>query len=177
MPDSRPFKSARVAVALALLCAGSVQAAAPTVTIEIPRLSVAEYHRPYTAIWLEDGAQRFVANLAVWYDVKQPNKKGNEWLKDMRQWWRKSGRTLDMPVDGISGATRPPGEHRLAFDGNAAPWKDLAPGEYRLVVEAAREVGGRELIAVPFRWPVEAPQRLEASGEHELGKIVLEFTP
>ncbi len=71
-----------------------------TVKVEIPRLSVAEYHRPYTAIWLERADQGHVANLAVWYDLKLKNNEGTKWLKDMRQWWRKSGREVQMPLDG-----------------------------------------------------------------------------
>lgn len=76
-----------------------VFAAEMIVSIEIPKLNVAEYHRPYVAIWLEKPDQSFVGNLAVWYDVKLKNNEGTKWLKDMRQWWRKSGRELDMPVD------------------------------------------------------------------------------
>ncbi|MCA9134335.1 MAG: DUF2271 domain-containing protein, partial [Planctomycetales bacterium] len=35
--------------------------------IEIPRLSVSEYHRPYVAVWVQDEQRRVVATLAVWY--------------------------------------------------------------------------------------------------------------
>ena len=72
------------------------------VSIEIPRLNVAEYHRPYVAVWLEKPDQTFVGNIAVWYDLKLKDNEGTKWLKDMRQWWRKSGRELTMPVDGLS---------------------------------------------------------------------------
>src|SRR5690606_8427135 len=84
--------------------------------VEIPRLTVAEYHRPYVAIWIEKPDQSFVSNLAVWYDIKLRNNEGTKWLKDMRAWWRKSGRELTMPVDGLSGATRAPGEHSVQFN-------------------------------------------------------------
>ncbi len=55
--------------------------------------------------------------------------------------------------------------------------KDLAAGEYHLVVEAAREVGGREMLRVPFQWPVKAAQNLKAKGEHELGTLALDLNP
>ena len=152
-------------------------AAEMTVSIEIPKLNVAEYHRPYVAIWLERPDQSFVGNLAVWYDVKLKNNEGTKWLKDMRQWWRKSGRELDMPVDGLSSATRAPGEHKVSIALDKLPVKDLAPGEYQLVVEAAREVGGRELLRVPFQWPAKAAQNLKSKGEHELGSIALDLKP
>jgi hypothetical protein len=145
--------------------------------IEIPRLTVAEYHRPYVAMWLERADQGVAANLAVWYDLKLKANEGTKWLKDMRAWWRKSGRDLAMPVDGLSGATRAPGEHVLSFATARAPLDKLPAGDYALVVEAAREVGGRELLRLPFTWPPKAAQTLKAQGEHELGAVSLELQP
>jgi hypothetical protein len=144
--------------------------------VEIPRLSVAEYHRPYVAIWIEKADQSFAGNLAVWYDIKLRNNEGTKWLKDMRAWWRKSGRELTMPVDGLSGATRAPGEHSVSF-ANAPALAKLAPGEYAVVLEAAREVGGRELVRVPFVWPPKAATITEAKGQHELGAVSLTAKP
>lgn len=143
--------------------------------VEIPRLTVAEYHRPYVAIWIEKPDQSFVSNLAVWYDIKLRNNEGTKWLKDMRAWWRKSGRELTMPVDGLSGATRAPGEHSVQF--NEAALGPLAPGEYAVVLEAAREVGGRELVKVPFVWPPKGATTTQASGQHELGAVSVTVKP
>ena len=98
-----------------------------TVDIEIPQLNVAEYHRPYVAIWLEGADQKVAANLSVWYQTKDTKEgHGTKWLPDLRQWWRKSGRTLKVPVDGVTGPTRPVGKHALKFDRQAA-----RPGEAR----------------------------------------------
>lgn len=145
--------------------------------VEIPKLSVAEYHRPYVAIWIESPEQKFVDNLAVWYDLKMRNNEGEKWLKDMRQWWRKSGRELSFPIDGVTSATRAPGEHQIGFSSTGGALAKLAPGSYQLVIEAAREVGGRELLRVPFSWPASAAQTAQAQGEHELGRISLSITP
>jgi len=147
------------------------------VKVEIPRLTVAEYHKPYVAFWIEGADQAFVRNLAVWYDLKMKNNEGTKWLKDMRQWWRKSGRDLQMPVDGLSGATRAPGEQTLSFNGAKSGLNKLPAGEYSLVVEAAREVGGRELIRVPFQWPPKSLQTAQTKGEHELGTVSIELKP
>lgn len=144
--------------------------------VEIPRLAVAEYHRPYVAIWIEKADQSFAGNLAVWYDLKMRNNEGTKWLKDMRSWWRKSGRELTMPVDGISGATRAPGEHTVQF-GNAAALAKLPAGEYQLVVEAAREVGGREQVKVPFVWPPKESATAQAAGKLELGAVSVTVKP
>jgi hypothetical protein len=146
------------------------------VAVDLPRLNVSEYHRPYVAAWLESADQR-VTNLAVWYDVAKREGEGTKWLKDMRTWWRRSGRELTMPVDGLSGATRPPGHHELAFKTDAPVLAGLPAGEYHLVVEAAREVGGRELLRVPFRWPATAAFKDGAKGESELAAVTIELKP
>ena len=145
------------------------------IRVEIPRLDVAEYHRPYVALWLEKPDQSHVANLAVWYDLKLKDKEGEKWLKDLRQWWRRSGRSLEMPVDGVSAATRAVGTHQLSYKGHEAPLKSLPAGDYNLVVEAAREVGGRELLRLPFTWPQAGTA--SARGTSELGAISLTVKP
>lgn len=164
-------------VALSALLASPAMAADLSLKIEIPRLTVAEYHRPYVAVWLERPDQSVVTNLAVWYDLKLKNNEGTKWLKDMRQWWRRTGRELAMPVDGITGATRAPGEHALTFPNAASQLAALPAGEYRIVVEAAREVGGRELVRLPFHWPPAGTQNVRAQGEHELGAIQVDLKP
>jgi len=166
-----------IAAPLAALVAAPSVAADLDVKVEIPRLQVAEYHRPYVAVWLEGKDQKFVRNLSVWYDLKLKDNEGTKWLKDMRQWWRKSGRELDMPVDGLSGATRAPGEHDLRFASGKPPLDGLPAGDYQLVVEAAREVGGRELLRLAFHWPPAGTQSLQVKGQHELGVVALELRP
>ncbi len=167
----------RYSVALGAALAAPAFAADLTLKIELPRLTVAEYHRPYVALWLEKaGDQGFAGNLAVWYDLKKRDNGGAKWLKDMRQWWRKSGRELQMPVDGVSGATRAPGEQALSL-GNAQALAALPPGDYQVVIEAARENGGREVLRLPLQWPVRAAQTARAQGEHELGAVALEAKP
>ena len=162
-----------------VVCGGiatPLAAAQIDLNVEIPRLTVAEYHKPYLAIWVENQDRSRIATLSVWYDVKMKNNEGTKWLKDMRQWWRRIGRELSMPADGISGATRAPGEHALSFGANS-PLKQLPPGNYRLVVEAAREAGGREMLELPFQWPAKQSQQTKAQGSHELGGIVMNVKP
>lgn len=144
------------------------------VLLEVPRLNVAEYHRPYVALWIAKENKQVEINLNALYDLKLKDEEGEKWLKDMRQWWRRSGRRLDMPVDGVSGATRGPGAHEFNYTNKLS---DLKPGQYQLMIEAAREVGGREILEIPFQWPVEKQQSLSVSGESELGKITLQLSP
>lgn len=168
-------------VAAALIAVGGIAGAAQAetlqVSIEIPRLNVAEYHKPYVAVWLEDEA-RNATQIAVWYDVKMRNNEGEKWLKDLRQWWRRGGRSLDVPVDGITSATYGPGEHALEVAIAESDLAKLSPGKYRLRVEAAREVGGRELVEIPLTWPLEKSSLpLAAEGTDELGSIRIAMLP
>jgi hypothetical protein len=161
-----------------LLISSPAGAADLEILVEVPRPGVAEYHRPYAAIWIEKPDQSFAANLAVWYQLQDTAKgeKGATWLKDLRTWWRKSGRELSLPVDGVSGATRPPGVHKLNFPGSRAALAALAPGSYQLVVEMAREAGGREILRIPFEWPRQ-PAPAQGQGSHEIGKVQLTVKP
>lgn len=150
-----------------LLIAGlaAAPASAGTISITIPRLDVAEYHRPYVATWVEPAGGGDARTLAVWYDIKKGGAEpGTKWLHDLRSWWRKGGRSLKLPADGVSGATRAPGTHKVAVPAN------LKPGEYTLYVEAARETGGREIISIPLTVPAKAAS---ASGKTELGAITI----
>lgn len=136
------------------------------VSLTLPRMSVAEYHRPYVALWLEkEGAP--AKTLTILYDVDKRNNAGAKWLRDVRLWWRASGRSLKLPADGVSGATRAPGTHALSFT------TPLAPGKYTLVVEAAREVGGREVVRVPFTLSSSGTATASGTGSSELGALKL----
>ena len=168
------MKKPLCALALGCALAAPALAAGLDVSVEIPRLNVAEYHRPYVTIWVEPADAKAdvpgtPATLAVWYDVRvaDGDSKGTKWLKDMRQWWRRAGRNLDMPVDGVSGATRPSGVQTLSF----------TAGSYKLMVEAAREVGGREVLSVPFDWPPKDAAQAQAQGSSELGAVRVTLKP
>ncbi|WP_336489907.1 DUF2271 domain-containing protein [Methylobacterium nigriterrae] len=160
------------------LIAAPALAGEVAVNVEIPRLDVSEYHRPYVAVWLESEDGAALGNLAVWYETRKTGPEGGtKYLKDMRQWWRRIGRETDLPIDGVSGATRPAGTHTLSLPTGAAPFADLKPGAYEIVVEAAREVGGREVLRLPVSWPPAAGQSAEARGTSELGAVSVTLKP
>ncbi|MBU3020555.1 DUF2271 domain-containing protein [Aestuariibacter sp. A3R04] len=170
------FKTRAVCAAL---CAGMLSilpsvTSADEVTVTLPRLSVAEYHAPYVAVWLADSKEKRVKDLAVWYDINMENGKGEKWLKDMRLWWRRSGRSAEMPIDGVSGATRRPGEHKINLEGQ---FEGIAAGSYTLYVEAARELGGREVLSVPVTLPISSSQTQQVKGNQELASIKLSLEP
>ena len=151
--------------------AGPALAADLTVSVELPRLSVAAYHRPYVAVWIERPDNTAVRTVAVWYEVSN-TEEGKDWLKDIRTWWRRGGRSLTLPMDGVSSATKAPGRHAVTVP--AARMRDLPAGDYVMVVEAARELGGRESVRVPFRWG--AANTARATGSTELGAVSVTVT-
>jgi hypothetical protein len=164
---------------IVITTAGLAAAAAPaagadlSVSVELPRLNTASYHRPYVAVWIERPDQSAVRTLAVWYQQTRNNEgDGKDWLKDLRTWWRKGGRAMTLPADGVSGATRAPGRQSITVPG--ARLNGLQPGQYNIVVEAARELGGREVVRVPFRWG--AANAGTASGSTELGAVRVNVT-
>jgi len=156
------------AVPVLSLAAGLIAgpaSAAGTITITIPRLPVAEYHRPYVAAWIEPVGGGTPQTLLVWYAINKGGQEpGTKWLADLRTWWRKAGRSLTMPADGISGATRVVGAQTVPLPAN------LKPGQYTLFVEAAREAGGREVVSLPLTVPAKSGS---ARGKTELGAITI----
>jgi hypothetical protein len=140
-------------------------AVAGTVTVTVPRQSVAEYHKPYVAVWVEPVGGGTARTIALWYETRKTGPDaGTKYLADLRAWWRKGGRSMHLPADGISGATRAPGQYTIPLPA------DLKPGQYVLNVEAARETGGRELVTLPLTVPNPAGR---AAGKGELGVITL----
>lgn len=167
----------------------SAQAQELTVTIEQPELGVSPYHRPYVAVWLETSKRQGVVTLALWREQ-------SDWLKDLRQWWRKLGRKgyssglyyrekydskttfLESAeeLDGRTGATRKPGVHTLVFNSKDFP-ETLPSGEYYLSVEASREEGGRDFIRQKIQWGSSEVQRYNSRGSFELGTVKVLITP
>lgn len=140
-------------------------AAELNIALKIPEMTVAEYHAPYVAIWIEDDKHKAVADIAVWHEK-------NKWLKDLRTWWRRSGRYSSLPIDGVTGPTRRPGNYSIHWD-----TANLSEGHYHIVFESAREVGGREKLTLPFSLPIKKSATQTIYGKTEWGEITLTVTP
>lgn len=139
------------------------------INYEIPNQSVAEYRKPYLALWISDSNAKPVKHLRLLGDNAR-------WLRELKLWWRRQGRLDDGLVDAISGATEKPASYQLEWDGRDDFGKPLAKGNYELHVEAAREHGEHELVSIPFTLSDQGFQ-LQVNGKTELGKISLRFTP
>lgn len=70
----------------------------------------------------------------------------DEWLKDLRSWWRKVGRYDRELVDAVTSATRPAGQYRFVWDGTSDNGERLEQGEYTIHIEVVREHGGRNYL-------------------------------
>ena len=66
----------RFTVALTAVAGLPAVAGGLNVGVELPRLEVAEYHRPYVAVWLERADGSVAANLSVWYELKKRDAEG-----------------------------------------------------------------------------------------------------
>ena len=161
-----------------LLASASAGALEMKIDLTLPEIKVSDYHKPYVAGWIEGSDRKLVEHLFVWYDVKgnaENPKRGLKWLKDLRNWWRKGGRSLDPIPDGVSGATRKPGSHSIEI--KAEQLAKLKEGDYTLQIEATREEGGTERVSIPFKLPLSGETSAKAAGKSELGDISLTIKP
>jgi hypothetical protein len=153
-------------VAAVLLCCGSAMAEQQLeIQVELPKINTGTYHRPYVAVWIENEQQQPVRLVEAW--LEKP-----DWIKDLRRFWRKLGRSEPQLVDAKTGATKGPGNYKVRWDGKDEQGKAVAAGNYVLFVEAAREQGGRNLAKQVFTWDGSAVQ-IEIKASKELGKIQL----
>jgi hypothetical protein len=153
-------------VAAWLFCCGSAMAQQELeIQVELPKIDTGTYHRPYVAVWIENEQQQPVRLIEAW--LEKP-----DWIKDLRRFWRKLGRSEPQLVDAKTGATKGPGSYKVRWDGKDEQGKTVAAGTYVLFVEAAREQGGRNLAKQAFKWDGSAVQ-IEIKASKELGKIQL----
>ncbi len=196
-----------------LLTTAGVLAAAPSLAANLSiRITLPEIasngprgpNRPYVAVWLRKEDNSFAADLAVWYQIESPRRRGPappgggmgpppgmapppgfgsmpaggaRWLNEVRQWWADSGHNLQFPVDGLTSASRAAGTHELTFTDADPKLAKLPPGKYKLMLEAAREHGGDEVVSIPITLPLGAAQSGKTTGRSELGAVEFVVTP
>lgn len=146
-------------LATTLGLAGMAQATTLEVTFDIPQPDAGRYAKPYVAIWAEKGSN--TEHLLVWHLQGKEDK----WLSDLRRWWRKVGR-YDHHVDGLTGATKGPGEYKEQFEIND-DWD-----KFTLYLEAARENGGRSLVKTKINLN-DNQQNYRIPADGELGDILI----
>lgn len=118
-----------------------------SISLTLPTMDVSPYHRPYVAIWLESEQREYLSTIAVWADDK-------EWYKDLRQWWRRAGRTKQ-DYDGVTSATRKPATYLIRITSETLHSYRQQYPTLLLNIEVVREEGGRDFIRIPLTWPIE----------------------
>jgi hypothetical protein len=134
---------------------------------ELPKIETTMYARPYVAIWIEDSQRKPVKTIQLWVGK-------DEWLKDLRSWWRKVGRYDRELVDAVTSATRSAGQYRFSWDGTDDNNQRLEQGEYTLYIEAVREHGGRNQLRQKMTLTnQEAHYQLKPT--EEIGNVTLHY--
>ena len=163
---SGPLVAAVIAAFFSAAACAPARAATATITLTIPAIEADPYHRPYVAVWIETPQREYVTTVFVWYE-------GDEWLKDIRQWWRRIGRKGKETYDAVTGATRRPGTYVVHWDGTDSGGEPVADGEYVFNVEASREQGDRSFVRA--RVDTARAHTADIAGDGELGPIRIEI--
>jgi len=135
----------------------NADAAELEIELTLPDLDVQPYHRPYVAVWLETPERKHVTTVALWVEKA-------EWFKDLRQWWRKAGKS-DTNFDGVTGATKRPGTYTINWNGTDLAGKTVAAGKYLLNLEVVREEGGRDYTRVELDLNKDGKMTIEGTNE------------
>ena len=160
------FKSS---LALILLACSLLAVAEPTnqyrIVLELPQFDTGNYERPYVAVWIATEQNQPVKVVRLWREHER-------WLKDLKYFWRRVLRINRQSVDGVTGATRGPGEYVMQWDGRNQQGSSLSPGRYKLCAEVAREYGGRTAKCLHFDYPLTSDrEEIRPQGEFTLLSI------
>ncbi|OHY89284.1 hypothetical protein BI375_10675 [Vibrio rotiferianus] len=134
---------------------------------ELPKIDSSMYARPYVAVWIEDEKRKPVKTIQLWVGK-------DEWLKDLRSWWRKVGRYDRELVDAVTSATRPAGQYRFVWDGTNDDGQRLEQGSYMLHVEVVREHGGRNYLRQKMQL-ADSEVRYQIKPTEETGVITVNY--
>ncbi|MCD9551415.1 DUF2271 domain-containing protein [Photobacterium carnosum] len=137
------------------------------VSFALPTIDTTMYARPYVAVWVEDADRKPVRTMQLWVGK-------DEWLKDLRSWWRKVGRYDRELVDAVTSATRPAGEYTFVWDGLNDKGQRVEQGNYTFYVEVVREHGGRNYLRQKIELGENAFSHVIAPTE-ETGAIQLNY--
>ncbi|MEM9530586.1 MAG: DUF2271 domain-containing protein [Pseudomonadota bacterium] len=138
-----------------------------TLTYTIPKIRASKYRRPYVALWVTNAVREPVRNLLILGEQER-------WAQENPRWWRAVGRRDEGILEGYARATRRPGVYTVKWDGRDDRGQQLAPGKYRLHLEAAREHGGHTYRTLDF--DLTSPRALTLAAEGELGEVAIEWS-
>lgn len=145
------------------------------VDFEIATQRGERYHRPYVAVWVEDSAGNPVRTLSVWVNTSG---KGPRYIRELRRWVAAERDTESAGgpdlIATISSATRLPGRYEVTWDGRDDRGNAVAQGNYRVLIEAAREHGTYQLMQQQLSLGGK-PVAADLGGNNEIASARVEY--
>jgi thiamine biosynthesis lipoprotein ApbE len=108
-----------------------------SINIDLPKLNVQRYRRPYVAVWIENGKGQSVRSITVWGNAPK-------YWPALPAWWKFAKNDNDL-VKAVTRATREPGKYEVVWDGKDDKGAQVPQGTYTVRIEVHRE-HGQDLI-------------------------------
>lgn len=124
--------------------------------------------RPYVAVWVEDESAQRVRTVAIWGNKRK-------YLPDLRKWWTVA-RQDEAWAQSVTRATRPAGQHRIAWDGLDDQGKPVPAGTYTVFLEVNREHGTHAIESGKIACG-KAAAKGTINGASEFGASEISFGP
>lgn len=141
------------------------------VDFQIAQPNGGRYHRPYVAIWVEDGSGHAVRTLALWVNTTG---RGPRYIRELRRWFSSESDGASNLVSTISSATRLPGKYSVTWNGRDDAGRTVEQGNYRLLIETAREHGPYQLIQQDLTLTT-TPKSIDLQGNEEIAGAHVEY--
>ena len=145
------------------------------VDLEIAPQQGYRYHRPYVAVWVEDATGRRVRTLSLWVNTTG---RGPRYIRELRRWFSGERELEDAGgpdlVATMSSATRLPGQYSVSWNGRDDRGAVVDQGDYRVVIEAAREHGSYQLMQQDLTLGTK-PVAADLAGNEEIGRARVEY--
>ena len=138
------------------------------ISLELATPEAGRYHRPYVAVWVEDKDHNYIKTIALWSEKPR-------YLEDLRSWYRDSKAATTNIAYTVSSATRSPGKYTLRWNGLDDAGKAVAPGNYTLFIEAAREHGTYQLMRQEINLDGHSVQKFTLGGNTEIAGASLDY--
>ncbi|PYP76601.1 MAG: DUF2271 domain-containing protein [Gemmatimonadetes bacterium] len=145
------------------------------VDLEIAPQQGYRYHRPYVAVWVEDAGGRPVRTLSLWVNTSG---RGPRYIRELRRWFSMDRDQEDAGgpdiISTVSSATRLPGQYTVTWNGRDDRGSVVDQGNYRVVIEAAREHGSYQLMQQDLTLTTK-PVAADLAGNEEIGRVRVEY--
>jgi thiamine biosynthesis lipoprotein ApbE len=139
-----------------------------TIVLKTPSGNARQIRRPYVAVWVEDVNGKRVRTVAVWGNAPK-------YLPDLPEWWKVAQQDMQW-ASTVTRATRPAGQHRIAWDGLDDQGKPLPAGTYTVFLEVNRQHGSHAIGSAKIDCN-RLPSQAVIAASAEFGQTALSFGP